>query len=75
MSYWGPRILLVPSVGFKRGLAFLDYDDDAKASRRFILQTIGPKGLPDYESLFESASMRYLRGLRDTPEEWIQHLS
>jgi hypothetical protein len=49
--------------------------NDAKASRRFILQTIGPKGLPDYEVLLESATMRYLRGLRDTPEKWIQHLS
>ena len=61
-------------VGFGRGLALLPYDQDAREARKLIHQTVGAKGLTAYTSLIETETLRYLRGLRDTPEDFLDHL-
>lgn len=61
-------------VGFGRGLALLPYDQDAREARKLIHQTVGAKGLSSYTPLIEAETLRYVRGLRDTPENFLDHL-
>jgi len=61
-------------VGFGRGLALLPYDEDAREARKLIHLTVGAKNLTTYTTLLEAETMRYLRGLRDTPENFLNHL-
>jgi hypothetical protein len=61
-------------VGFGRGLALLPYDQDARESRKLIHLTVGAKNLSTYTSLLEAETLRYLRGLRDSPGDLLNHL-
>lgn len=61
-------------VGFGRGLALLPYDQDAREARKLIHLTVGTKALSSYTPLIENETLRYLRGLRDTPEAFLDHL-
>lgn len=62
-------------VGFGRGLALLPYDQDGREVRKMIHLTVGTKSLPSHYGLLRSETMRYLRGLRDSPEDFIGHLT
>ncbi|KAG9057243.1 hypothetical protein FS842_008050 [Serendipita sp. 407] len=62
-------------VGFGRGLALLPYDDAAREARKLIHLTVGAKPFTSYYGLIESETMRYLCGLRDSPENVNRHLS
>lgn len=62
-------------VGFGRGLALMPYDQDAKETRKLIHLTVGAKGLSAHYNLLESETIRFLRGLRESPQDFIDHLS
>ncbi|PVF95625.1 cytochrome P450 [Serendipita vermifera] len=62
-------------VGFGRGLALLPYDQDARETRKLIHLTVGQKSIPGHTALLESETKRFLRGLRDTPENFVGHLT
>lgn len=62
-------------VGFGRGLALLPYDQDGRESRKLILNTVGAKSIQSHQPLLEAETMRYLRGLRDSPERAVAHLT
>lgn len=61
-------------VGFGRGLALLPYNQDAREARKLIHLTVGSKNLSTYTSLLEDETLRYVRGLRDSPEDLLNHL-
>lgn len=60
---------------FGRGLALLPYDQDARESRKLIHFSVGSKNLHFHHDLLASETMRYLRGLRDSPDNWVGHLT
>jgi hypothetical protein len=62
-------------VGFGRGLALLPYDQDARETRKLIHLTVGQKSIPEHNALLESETRRFLRGLRDTPDDFVGHLT
>lgn len=62
-------------VGFGRGLALLPYDKDGKESRKMILNTVGARNVPEHQTLLEKETLRYLRGVRDSPERAVAHLT
>lgn len=71
-----PHLIMAGDMcGFDRGLALLQYDQHARETRKLIHLTVGMKNLPTYHPLLKSETKRFLRGIRDTPDNFIAHLS
>ncbi|KAK0480355.1 cytochrome P450 [Armillaria novae-zelandiae] len=76
-SIYSDRPLMIMHMelaGWKRLTPGLPYGEQIRAHRRIIISTLNPKAVQQYTELQEASTLRLIKALAKTPDEFSQHL-
>ncbi|KAF9255785.1 cytochrome P450 [Marasmius fiardii PR-910] len=60
--------------GVEKIVALAKYDEVFKRQRRYVLQTLGPRIIPNYHSMIEAETVLLLHALVMSPSEYLGHI-
>ncbi|KAK0213930.1 cytochrome P450 [Armillaria fumosa] len=69
-----PMIMHMELAGWKRLTPGLPYGERIRAHRRIIISTLNPKAVQQYTELQNASTLRLIKALAKTPDEFSQHL-